>query len=1003
MAAVTRHETKGISLMRIRRLQTFVLACTLAFIAGPGHTFTERWVSSSPSSSRAAVFASTDANTLFVGSYGGLIYKSTDGGLRFFRSSNGLPAQGINQLARNLAVSPTLFVATDGSGVFKSTDLGTTWVDASGTGGGTLSCWFINDIATTESDPNRLYAVSSCTAPSGLFRSTDGGANWSAALTGAGVGQMPVGTDLDVVSVDPSNADVVYAIGATTGIWKSVDGGLTWAQINNGLSGGAFGSLLRTTRVRINSTTPSVLYVSVRGSGPFLSTNGGSTWTSQNAGLPSDEALNLGIDRVNPDIVYVTYANAGVFKGVRSGSTISWSALAAAPPGTTFVSTPAADPTVQYVGTFAGFFKSTDGGASYTELKIGLPPSEVNVVKSDPLNASIVYATSFESLYKSTDGGINWTRKPIPNVTLRSSLESQLALDPVTPGTLYLATFGNGIFKSTNGGDTFTAVNSGLPANLIVADAVVAIAPTTPATLYAGFFDGFSTRAGFFKTTNGGALWVDLTANLPVSPAPHNANSRRVRSIYVDPTNANVVWVLTANGPYKTVDGGVSFTLPGPAYASARSLAFDPGNGLAVWLGRNNNDAFGNPNPTTSGVFASTDGGVNYTQKLGSFNIQRIALTRNGGNVTIYGSAFADDILNLERSNDGGATWFNDSVGLVSDVVRSFDVDAAQTALRFLGGQGIGVARKSILPYGPDYNRNGRADVFWRNANDGSNVQWFMDGPNLAGFAFQDTVPQGAGWSIVAQADFDGDGKTDLLWRNSVTGQNLIWFMDGGVRLSAQSPPSVGAGQGWIVAGVGDFDCDGKADIFWRNTSSGLNTIWFMNGATRSSFTFVPTVPTSYTVVGVADINGDCKADVFWREAASGTNASWLMDGATVSLLTFYVTVPPAAGWTPVGLADFNGDGKADLLWRNANGTNLIWFLNGATLVGSASPPFLAPGQGWEISSIGDFDGDGIADLFWRNSTDGLNTIWFMNGATRRFSAFQPTVLPSSGWEIQKY
>ncbi|HKE40835.1 MAG TPA: FG-GAP-like repeat-containing protein [Casimicrobiaceae bacterium] len=954
---------------------------------------------------RAADIAVPTANTVIVGNYGAQIYKTTSDytpsstNVRFVHSSNGLPAQGINQLARDTHVSPNVYAATDGAGVFKSTNLGATWSDSNGTGLTALACAYIGDIETTEADPVRIYASSNCGSPTGVFRSTDGGATWSPPLTGAGPGQMPVGTTIVSVNVDPTNADVVYASGATTGVWKSTDAGNTWAQINSGLSAGLFGGNIRPTRVRINFTTPSTLYVGVRGGGVFISTNGGTTWSAQNTGLPTSEVTNINVSRVDANIIYAVFGLDGIYKGVNTAGTISWSLLTNSLPGPTFVNSPLADPTTLYVGTFAGFFRSTDGGTTWLELKDGLGPSDTNAVKSDPVSSNIVYATTFEALYRSTDGGVTWTRKPVAGATPRSGLESQIAIDPTTPSTIYVATFNDGIFKSVNSGDTFSPINTGLVSNLMSADATIALSPSSPSTLWAGFFDALGINAGLYKSINGGTSWSNLTSHLP------NPASQRIRSIYPDPANANHVWVLTGDGPYQTIDGGTTFALGGPGtnFGSGRGMAFDPGDASAIWLGRFSSDALGNPSATTSGVFKSGDAGVSYTRKLGSALVEHVGLSRNGGNTSVFAATWPDDVLRLERSNDGGTTWFNDSVGLVSPALRSFDFGAAQTAIRFMAGNGVGVARKSFLPYGPDYDRSGRADLFWRNSIDGSNVQWFMDGPNLMSFAFQPTVPLGVGWAVVAQADFDGDGKTDILWRNETTGANLIWFMDGATLVSAQSITSVPPGAGWFVAGVGDFNGDGKADIFWRNTSNGWNSIWLMNGATLISGTFVPTVPTSYSVVGVGDINGDGRADVFWYDSATGFTASWLMNGASIDTLTFYVTVPPSSGWSVVGVGDFNGDGNADLLWRNSiDGNNLIWFMNGTSLASSAFIPNVDPSSGWVPVSVADFNGDGIADIFWRNSTSGLNTIWFMSGATLVSSAFQPTVPPATGWEVQK-
>src|SRR5437868_6581253 len=82
--------------------------------------------------------------------------------------------------------------------------------------------------------------------------------------------------------------------------------------------------------------------------------------------------------------------------------------------------------------------------------------------------------------------------------------------------------------------------------------------------------------------------------------------------------------------------------------------------------------------------------------------------------------------------------------------------------------------------------------------------------------------------------DFSGSGKSDILWRNSSTGQNVLWLMNGATVASAPALPTV-ANLNWIIAGAGDFNGDGKADILWHNQSTGQSQIWFMNGGTLSS------------------------------------------------------------------------------------------------------------------------------------------------------------------------
>src|SRR5437667_5515522 len=81
-------------------------------------------------------------------------------------------------------------------------------------------------------------------------------------------------------------------------------------------------------------------------------------------------------------------------------------------------------------------------------------------------------------------------------------------------------------------------------------------------------------------------------------------------------------------------------------------------------------------------------------------------------------------------------------------------------------------------------------------------------------------------------ADFSGDGHSDVLWRNTLTGENYLYPMNGTTILAGDGYVRTVADLNWTVAGIGDFDGDGKADILWRNTSTGQNYIYFMDGTT---------------------------------------------------------------------------------------------------------------------------------------------------------------------------
>src|SRR5439155_143870 len=131
--------------------------------------------------------------------------------------------------------------------------------------------------------------------------------------------------------------------------------------------------------------------------------------------------------------------------------------------------------------------------------------------------------------------------------------------------------------------------------------------------------------------------------------------------------------------------------------------------------------------------------------------------------------------------------------------------------------------------------------------------------------------------------DFDGDGKDDILWRNPATGQDYIYFMNGTTVLMEGVLRQV-ADLNWKIAGVGDFDGDGKADILWRNSSTGQNYIYFMDGTTiKPTEGFIWTVADQgWQVAGIGDFDGDGKDDILWRNSASGENYIYRMNGTAI-------------------------------------------------------------------------------------------------------------------------
>ncbi|MHC4080941.1 MAG: FG-GAP repeat domain-containing protein, partial [Planctomycetota bacterium] len=130
-------------------------------------------------------------------------------------------------------------------------------------------------------------------------------------------------------------------------------------------------------------------------------------------------------------------------------------------------------------------------------------------------------------------------------------------------------------------------------------------------------------------------------------------------------------------------------------------------------------------------------------------------------------------------------------------------------------------------------------------------------------------------WMVVGTGDFDDDGKSDILWRHQVTGDNMIWLMNGPTVLAGSGPIQAVRNTNWTVVGTGDFDGDGKSDILWRNQANGNNSIWSMDGTTilPGSGAIPPRANSNWTVVGTGDFDGDGKADILWRHQVKGKNS----------------------------------------------------------------------------------------------------------------------------------
>jgi hypothetical protein len=264
--------------------------------------------------------------------------------------------------------------------------------------------------------------------------------------------------------------------------------------------------------------------------------------------------------------------------------------------------------------------------------------------------------------------------------------------------------------------------------------------------------------------------------------------------------------------------------------------------------------------------------------------------------------------------------------------------------LNSLSVSGPGNTNMKIVGTG-DFNGDFTSDILWQSTSDGTVSLWEMrNGQQLA--AQTVSGPMSSDWQIAGTGDFNGDGKADILWDNTSTGAIAAWDMNGFQVLQNSDIFTVPTNSGWQIVGTGEFNGDGKTDILWDNTNTGSVGLWEMNGSQVLAMQVVYVVPSSsgWQITGVGDFNSDGKADILWHNTINGQVGTWEMNGFQIADWGVVGVVDPSSSWHIVGTGDYLGDGHSDILWQNSvtNGPG-VWELNGFQVTSMAATSTALP------------------------------------------------------------
>jgi hypothetical protein len=340
-------------------------------------------------------------------------------------------------------------------------------------------------------------------------------------------------------------------------------------------------------------------------------------------------------------------------------------------------------------------------------------------------------------------------------------------------------------------------------------------------------------------------------------------------------------------------------------------------------------------------------------------------------------------------------------------------------------------------------------DILWKKSLGNGSYElniWFMNSDNSLRESKPLVLPGGATtafgvpdfYQVQRLEDFDGDGKTDILFRNTTPGASsiVIWKMDGATFSATGSKNFTVFDPAFQIFATGDFDANGYRDIMFRQPTSGDVVVWLLD-STLSLITPDPAangintpaqsgylragatqilLGAEWTSLGVMDFNNtiggsaasplaDKKDDILFLNRNTGQLVAWLMDGSTIVpgrggfILNGAVVSGTPGAFDLVGSGDFNGDQNADLLWRlkSKEGPLILWQMESGLITpgaGGAVAPSTAPGAAQALGAnfeiitrkdvsgertIVDYDGNQRSDLFFRDQTTGATVLWSMN------------------------
>lgn len=393
------------------------------------------------------------------------------------------------------------------------------------------------DVRALVVDPNDQERFYFGTLDGQIYTSTDGGENWRLLYNFNRPGLF-----IDHIEVDPRNSKTLYVAAhrhkGAGGFFKSTDGGIKWKESKE-LRAEALHSMTQ------SSQNPDIIVVGTN-TGIFRSMDAGDSWkkldTSAVAGLENVESL--AIDPRNSDVVYAgtwylpyRTRDGGKSWSITKTGIIDDSDIFA-------IDIDPRDPNHIFASACSGIYQSRNAGDTWSKVQ-GIPSQSrrTRAILQHPSVAGVVFAGTTEGFWRSADGGSSWMLATSKQIEVNS-----IAVHPRDPQVIHIGTNNYGVMVSRDGGRTFVPSNGGYSgrfAKVLVTDR------ERDGRIYAATINTATGGGFFFISADGGETWQPSMKNMP--------NRLITYSILQDRVDANVIYLGTNLGIYRSADRGVSW------------------------------------------------------------------------------------------------------------------------------------------------------------------------------------------------------------------------------------------------------------------------------------------------------------------------------------------------------------------------------------------------------------------------------------------------------------